>query len=394
MEIELKFLHDGLPKKVLKTKRMEAKREEPSFAGPRDYSSELGAMLSRLNICSKEFVSTQFDHEVQGSSVLKPLQGIGRVNAEATVVRPVLSSKRAVSLSQALYPKYGDISTYYMAAAAIDSAIKNLVAVGTRLRDIVLLDNFCWCSSDEPGRLWQLKQAVQACFDYAVQYETPFISGKDSMFNDFRGFDENGNPVKISVPPTLLISSLGVMENAEKAVSLDAKMAGDMLYVLGETRNELGASEYFASKGIVGNSVPIVDAEKAVKLYNALGNAIEEGLVASALPIGLGGLGIAIAKKCIAGGLGANIDLQAVPRANDVTRDDYLLFSESQSRLLVSVAEQNTGDFESALKGNSFACIGELTEGNLEINGLSGERIVNEKIASLEESYKRTLRGY
>jgi len=394
MEIDLHFLHEGLPKKALKTERFEQKHEEPSFGEPADYNKELGQLLSRLNICSKEFVSVQYDHEVQGGSVLKPLQGKGRVNAEAGLVRPVLSSNKGVSVSHALYPKYGDISIYDMAACAIDSAIKNLIAIGTRLEDIVLLDNFCWCSSDEPERLWQLKQAVQACFDYAVKYETPFISGKDSMFNDFKGFDENNEPLKISVPPTFLISSLGIVKDSERAVSMDAKIAGDLVYVLGKTKNELGASEYFASKGAIGNSVPKVDAEKAIKLYKALNKAIEAGLVASVQPVGLGGLGIAIAKKCIAGQLGAKIELGKVPKAEGVSRNDYLLFSESQSRFVVTIAKENKEEFEKAMEGNAIANIGELTEGNLEIMGLSGEKIVDAEIPALEEAYKKTLRDY
>jgi len=393
MELDMHFLHDGLPKKTIKTEEIKTGHPEPEFEQPDDLNAELGQMLSRLNICSKEFISVQYDHEVQGSSVLKPLQGNGRVNAKATAVRPMLSSQKAVAVSQALYPKYGDISTYDMAACAIDSAIKNLVAAGTKLDDIVLMDNFCWCSSDEAGRLWQLKQAVQACFDYAVKYETPFISGKDSMFNDFKGFDDCGRPLKISVPPTLLISSLGVMENAENAVSIDAKIPGDLVYVLGETKNELGASEYFASKGAIGNSVPKVDAEKATRLYKALSNAIDAGLAASACPVGLGGLGVALAKKCIAGRLGAKIDLAKVP-ATGVEREDFLLFSESQSRLVVTVAREKKGAFEKALEGNSFALVGELQEGDLEILGLKGERVIDAAIPDLEESYKKTLRGY
>ncbi len=394
MDLDLRFLHEGLPKKRLKTRKLLQQHEEPKLREPADYNRLLEQMLSRLNICSREFVSVQYDHEVQAGSVLKPLQGRGRVNAETSVVRPVLSSRRAVAVSQALYPKYGDISTYDMAACAVDSAIKNLVAVGAKLGNIALLDNFCWCSSYEPERLWQLKQAVQACFDYAVSYGTPFISGKDSMFNDFTGFDSGGRAVKISVPPTLLISSLAGMEDAEKAVSMDAKIAGDLLFVLGKTRNELGASEYFAEKGFVGNSVSTVDAVKAKRLYSALSSAIDKGLAASVQPVGLGGLAVAIAKKCIAGRLGAMVDLKKVPRASDVRRSDYLLFSESQSRFVVTVAKENMAEFERIMQGNAFACVGELSTGNLEVIGLGGEKIINSKVPDLEHAYKKTLGDY
>ncbi len=394
MDIELKFLHDGLPKKTLKSSLNEKKYIEPDFKEEKNLSKTLLEMLSRPNICSKEFVSIQYDHEVQGSSVLKPLQGKGKANAEATVARPVLESKKAISVSQALYPKYGDISTYHMASSAIDSAIKNLVATGTKLEDIVLLDNFCWCSSLETEKLGQLKQAVQACFDFAVKYQTPFISGKDSMFNDFKGFDENNNPIKVSVPPTLLISSLGIMENCENAVSMDTKISGDLVYILGETKNELGASEFFAHKGFIGNNVPKVEAEKAITQYKALSKAIEACLVASAQPVGLGGLGVAVAKACLAGQLGAKIELKNVPRSKDATRNDYLLFSESQSRIVVTTAKKNKKKFEKIMNGNDFAQIGVVGEKKIIIKGLNGKTIANATLEEINEAYRKTLGAY
>ncbi|MDD5148073.1 MAG: AIR synthase-related protein [Candidatus ainarchaeum sp.] len=393
MDIDLKFLHDGLPKKTLHSKLPEKMHSEPSFKEEKNLSKQLLEMLSRLNICSREFVSTQYDHEVQGTSVLKPLQGKGRVNAETSVSRPSLYSRKGVAISQALYPKYGDIDSYEMAACAIDSAIKNLVAAGAKLDGIVLLDNFCWCSSLEPERLGELKQAVQACFDLAVKFETPFISGKDSMFNDFKGFDENNSPVKISVPPTLLISSMGVVEDIEKCVSMDAKIQGDLVYVLGETKNELGGGEFFAMKNAIGNSVPKVDSEKAILLYRALSNAIEAGLVASCQPVGLGGLGVAVAKTCLAGNLGTKIDLKKAPQ-NGLERNDFLLFSESQSRFVATVAEKNKSAFEQAMKGNAFAEIGSIGGKTIEITGLNGKKIAKIKLDDADEAYRKTLRGY
>ncbi|MDP2973788.1 MAG: AIR synthase-related protein, partial [Candidatus Diapherotrites archaeon] len=178
------------------------------------------------------------------------------------------------------------------------------------------------------------------------------------------------------------------------AVSMDAKIAGDLVYVLGETRNELGASEYFASKQGIGNSVPKVDAGRAIKLYNALEKAIEAELVASVQPVGLGGFGIAIAKKCIAGALGAKIDLRKAPKSGDVQRNDFLLFSETQSRLVVTIAKEDKGEFEQILQGNAFACIGEIAAGNLEMVGLDGKKIIDSAIADLDEAYKKPLRGY
>ncbi len=399
MDIDMDFLHDGLPRKKLVTKPMKSGLKNPSFEEPSHLGTTLLEMLSRLNICSKEFVSVQYDHEVQGSSVLKPLQGKGRVNADSAVVRPLLKSQKGVGISHALYPGYGDIDTYWMAAAAIDSAVKNLIAVGAKMDDIALLDNFCWCSSNEPERLWQLKKAAQACYDFATLYKTPFISGKDSMFNDFKGFDSDSNPLKISVPPTLLISSISVISNSKKCVSMDAKVEGDLVYAIGFTTGELGASEYYRmqaekakDKKAIGGRVPRVNGKKALASYNALSKAIEKGLVASAHPIGLGGLGIAIAKKCIAGCIGAKIDLKKVP-AVGLNRTDSLLFSESQSRFLVTIAPENKAKFEAEMNGTRFAEIGIVTGDKLEVTGINGKNFFL-SVSELEEAYKKTLRDY
>ncbi|WCR53572.1 MAG: Phosphoribosylformylglycinamidine synthase subunit PurL [Wolbachia endosymbiont of Ctenocephalides orientis wCori] len=326
---------------------------------------ELKEMLSRPNICSKEFIVTQYDHEVQGSSVLKPLQGKGRVCSEAVVLRPILSSNKGVVKSQGFGSSYGEIDTYHMAACAIDTAIRNYVAAGGKINHLALLDNFCWCDAYNPKRLWQLKRAVEACYDYATAFKTPFISGKDSMFNDFKGYDKNGEEVMISAPPSLLISAIGIIENIENAVSLDVKMPGDLVYILGTNYDELGRSEYQLYSGIGDNNVPKVDAKNARKLYECYNKAINNGIVASAIAPNLGGLIVALAKSLIAGDLGAEIDLSLVPVdkiQNTNIKEKIIMFSESQSRILVTVAPQNQKRFEELLKDVVFSCIGKITE--------------------------------
>jgi len=261
----------------------------------------------------------------------------------------------------------------------------------SNLNNLALLDNFCWCSSNEEERLGQLKESVKACYDLAIGYGTPFISGKDSMFNDFKGYDEEGNELKISVPPTLLVSSIGVIDDASRAVDLALKFPDDLIYLIGETREELGGSEYFAELGFIGNSVPKVDFKKAKKVYEKLSKAIEDGIIASAISIVQGGLGAAMAKTAIAGQLGLEINLS---KANRGLRDDYFLFSESQSRLLVSVAPQNKAKFEKVMGGD--AClIGKVRDDQkFIVKGLEGEEIINETIGDLEKAYKETLKDY
>ena len=223
MDIDMEFLHNGLPVRPMKTTPVKSIGKEPEISQRQDFNKTLLSMMQGLNISSFEFISKQYDHEVQGNSVIKPLQGKGRVNGETTVIKPVFDSTHAVALSQGLYPRYSDIDCYHMAGASIDTAIRNVVAAGADPDAIALLDNFCWCSSRDPQRLYQLKKAAQACYDFAKVYQTPFISGKDSMFNDFKGYDKKGNPVKISIPPTLLISSIGIIHDVLKTISIDVK---------------------------------------------------------------------------------------------------------------------------------------------------------------------------
>ncbi|WP_265038400.1 AIR synthase-related protein [Wolbachia endosymbiont (group A) of Hylaeus communis] len=368
MDIETEFLHDGNPKVHLQTKPWSKGLLAPCTGmttNPASLEVELKEMLSRPNICSKEFIVVQYDHEVQGSSVLKPLQGKGRVCSEAIVSRPIFSSNKGVVKSQGFGSSYGEIDTYHMAACAIDTAIRNYVAAGGNINHLALLDNFCWCDAYNPERLWQLKRAAEACYDFATAFKTPFISGKDSMFNDFKGYDENGEKVMISAPPSLLISAIGVIENIENAVSLDVKMPGDLIYVLGTTHDELGRSEYQLYSGIGNNNVPKVDAKSARKLYERYNQAIKDGIIASAIAPNLGGLVIALAKSLIAGDLGAEIDLSLVPIGKIQNTDiinKIIMFSESQSRILVTIAPQNQKRFEELFEGAVYSCIGKVTE--------------------------------
>ncbi len=342
------FLHDGNPETPLTTSFTRGGDAEPDLAEPADYSQTLQDMLGRLNICSKEFISTQYDHNVQGTAVLGLLQGKGRVYADASVTKPVLDSDKGVVLSQGLAPRYSDIDTYHMSTASLDMAVRSAVSAGVDIDQLALLDNFCWCSSDERERLGQLKRSVEAIYEMAVTYKTPFISGKDSMFNDFKGFDADGNPVKISAPPTLLVSSIGVIPHVEQSISLAPKAAGDLVYLLGETKDELGGSEYYDHLGKLGSNVPESDAKKNLYLYQMYSRAARKKLIASAIAVTHGGLGVALAKKAIAGQLGLDIDLSAID-----LRADKALFSETTGRILITVAPHNKEAFEKLFKNTA-----------------------------------------
>lgn len=393
MDIDMDFLHDGLPTKFLTTTYKPIKHDEPNIPQEKNLNQTLLNMISRLNITSFSFISQQYDYVVQANSVLPPLQGRGRVNADTSAIRPNLDSQKGVVMSQGLYPSYSDIDTYHMAASSIDTAIRNAVAAGADPNYLAILDNFCWCSADDPERLGTLKRAAQACYDYAVSYKTPFISGKDSMFNDFNGYDEKGKPVNISIPPTLLISSIGVIKNINKVVSLDLKQANDLIYILGETKNELGGSEYFSLYKSTGNNVPKVDAKKNKKLYDLFFKAIQNDLIASSISIGRGGVGVALAKTAIGGKLGLQVDLKHIP--GNVSRNDHILYSESQGRILVSIDPKNKNKFEKNFKNVGFGLVGKVTKNQIfEIIGLENKKIINLKVDELEKAYKSTFKDF
>jgi phosphoribosylformylglycinamidine synthase len=356
------------------------------------FTKTLEKLLGELNLSSFAFISQQYDHEVQAGSVLKPLSGRGRINTDAQVFQPVLNSDKGVVLSSATYPSYGDISAYHMAACAIDTAVRNIICAGGTLKHLAILDNFCWCSSKDPKRLAQLVDSVKACYDYAVGYGTPFISGKDSMYNDFKGYDAKGNPVAISIPPTLLISAISVMPDLYKTVSPEFKNAGDYIYLLGETNEELGASEYFkllASKegrNSIENDVPKVNLKKNLKTYLALEKVIQKKLVTSSLSVTSGGLGIALAKACVGGMLGCNVSIINLPES--ATSIDAKLFSESQGRILVSVSPKNSEEFEKIIANIPHAKIGKV-ERNGKVVITNKVKIVDSYVKKLYDIYHK-----
>ncbi len=400
-DLDMTFLHEGLPKKQLSTTYTRKKQSFKEFPEPEDLGAELHGMMKRLNLASYGFISRQYDHEVQGNSVIKPLQGKGEVNGNATVIRPLFDSNRGVVLSQGLYPSYSDIDTYWMAACSIDTAIRNAITAGGALDRLALLDNFCWCDSTNPERLGQLKEAARACYDIAVAYGTPYISGKDSMFNDFKGYDENFNEIMISIPPTLLISSIGIIDDISTCQTIDFKAPGDFLYLIGLTRDETGGSEYLAHMGeklsgapYIGSAVPEVDPPAIVPGYRAVEKALRKGLAASAVSLERGGLAAALAKSSMAGLLGFEADLRSVP-ADGVARNDTILFSETQGRVLLTVNPVRRKEFEELCGGVPCALVGRVAGGSgISVTGLGGKEIIREDVGRLLESYRSVFRGF
>ncbi|MDP8255173.1 MAG: AIR synthase-related protein [Candidatus Alcyoniella australis] len=391
--LEMDFLHEGLPQMRLKAVWQPPQRDESEPDEPQDYGSILHKLLARLNVCSREYVIRQYDHEVQGGSVIKPL--VGALNdgpSDAAVVRPLLDRWSGVVVSNGICPKFSDIDAYAMAANAVDEAVRNAVAVGGDPNYLAGLDNFCWCdpvqsqsTPDGHHKLAQLVRANKALYAMCLAYGIPLISGKDSMKNDFQIGEH-----KISIPPTLLFSIIGRVDDVRNCVTMDAKAAGDLVYVLGTTRHELGGSEYCAMFGTIGAQAPSVNVEHNLDIYEALAAAIQSGLVQSCHDASDGGLGVSLAESSFAGDLGIEIDLERVP-AQGALRSDVLLFSESSGRFVVTVSPDLAADFEQAMEGASLAKVGTVTDDRTLTIKRKQLSLINENIDELRATWKSTL---
>ncbi len=388
-ELDMEFLHDGVPKYSRKAVWQEPQSAEPSIPEKDNYSEQLLGILSSYNVASKEWVIRQYDHEVQGSSVVKPLTGVANDGpGDAAVILPKLDSNRGLAISCGMNPCYGDIDAYWMALAGIDEAIRNIICVGGNTLRIALLDNFSWGDCTRPETLGPLVRAAQACYDGAMAYQTPFVSGKDSLNNEFAC--EDGS--RISIPPTLLISAMAIVEDVHKCVTMDAKRAGNPLFIVGETKNELGGSHYYKLHKQLGANVPKLDLQKAPKIAARIAQAISNGLVASCHDCSEGGLAVALAEMAFAGGSGIEADLRGLPKSDDCKRVDTQLFSESNSRYVVEVEPDKYGEFAKLMLNLPFGQIGRVTQEKvLLIKSADGKEVIKADVDSLKQAWQKTF---
>jgi phosphoribosylformylglycinamidine synthase subunit PurSL len=396
-DLDMQFLHNGRPPVIRKAlyeprRTTSAKPQAASRKSQLSHTDSLLRILASPNVASKEWIVRQYDHEVQGGSVVKPFVGAaGDGPSDAAVLRPVLTSRRGVVIACGMNPRYGDFDTYHMAASAMDEAVRNCVAVGADPRRIAILDNFCWGDCERPETLGSLVRAAIACHDVAIALGTPFISGKDSLNNEFSYIDETGQRQTIAIPPSLLISAMGQIDDVSRCVTMDLKRPGNLLYLVGQTRDELGGSHFALVNNLQDGQVPSVDPEKARQTFAAIHAAINAGLMRACHDLSEGGLAVAVAEMAFAGGLGVRIDVDLMAVAdelNDVAR----LFSESNSRFLCEVAAEHAVEFERALNGVAFAKIGEVAEKQrLEITR-GGEPLINASIYELKEAWQAPLR--
>ncbi|MDJ0762983.1 MAG: AIR synthase-related protein [Myxococcota bacterium] len=391
---DMGFLHDGVPQLDLNAVWPPLSETPADLPTSVDVGEILNTLLSSLNICSKEYWVRQYDHEVQGGAVVKPLTGADDDGpSDAAVIRPVLTSMQGVAVGHGICPQYSEIDTFHMATCAADEAMRNVVAVGANPDRVVALDNFCWCdpvksnaNPDGEYKLAQLVRANKALKEICVAYGMPLVSGKDSMKNDYAIGD-----TRISIPPTLLVSAIGQVEDVNNAVTMDAKKPEDLVYVVGMTHGDLGSSAYLKAGSINGGTVPkLRDPLATIESYRWLHRAMESRLVASCHDISEGGLGISLAETAFAGGLGMVVDLGQVPAAG-VDRDDVLLFSESPGRFVVTVSPGAAQAFE-ILMADAAKKIGFVTaDKRLVITGSSGKVVADMDIFALKQCWQQPL---
>ena len=401
--LPIEFLHDGVPQLQLESEWIPPVNEEPAY--PQTNASDMGGILSRLlarpNIASKEWWVRSYDHEVIAQTVIKPFCGVNHdAPGDAAVIAPIHGETQGAVISCGIIPRYSDIDTYAMVAGCIDEAVRNAVCVGVDLDRMAGLDNFCWPDSVESektpdGRykLAQLVRANRALDDVCRAYQLPCISGKDSMKNDVI---INGE--KISVPPTLLFTLLGNHEDIRKAVSSDFKNSGDIIYLLGQTHQELGASELVTMfrdecGGGIGGKVPAIDTTRNLALYRDLTAAMRQELVISAHDCSDGGFAVALAEACFGADSGCSVDISEIFNDNNSLDKWGALFGESLGRILVSVKDEHSSEFEAVMASNACFRLGEVVSGDEITISKSGETILQASMSELKQSWQATLDG-
>jgi len=395
--LPMDFMHDGCPQLHLESEWIPPHHKNPIY--PKADAKEMGKILTRLlarpNIASKEWWVRQYDHEVIAQSVIKPFCGVNHdAPGDAAVIAPLHGTTRGAVISNGIVPRYSDIDTYAMTAASIDEAVRNAVCVGVNLDRIAGLDNFCWCdpvesekTPDGRYKLAQLVRSNRALDDVCRAYNLPCISGKDSMKNDATLDGE-----KISIPPTLLYSLLGDHKDVRNAVSSDFKEKGDLIYLLGETHQELGASELAfmlrdETGGDIGNDVPQIDTTRNLALYRSITSAMDEGLIRSAHDCSDGGLAVTIAECCFGCGGGTTIALDGI---GDV--DDWAaLFGESLGRIIVSIKSENKDNFEEKMDGHACTPLGMVGASKTLSFTRNGQSICKAPLSTLLKAWKEPL---
>jgi phosphoribosylformylglycinamidine synthase subunit PurSL len=395
-ELDCHFLHEGRPRQTLRSRSRPAV-SKPATWRPDGLAATLAAVLALPDVASKEWIVRQYDHEVQGASVTKPLVGPGAGPADGTVIRGVLGRNRGIALGVGLRHRLGPIDPYQMAAGGIVEAIANVVAAGADPARIALLDNFCWGDTRSPDSLGPLVEACRACHDLALAFDAPFVSGKDSLNNVFAYTDDSGVAREISIPPTLLATALGQLADVRRAMSPDLKRPGSRLAVVGLSRPATASSQLELAGRVTGGDVPAVDPVACRAAIHAVARAQGAGAMLACHDLSDGGLAAGLAEMAIGGNLGARVDLTAVPfeagaGLEAAGRDLAIAFGESPGRFLCELPADREAAFAAALGEVPWGIVGEvLAEPLVELVGTGGQR-ERAAVSDLAAAWRRLSR--
>jgi len=385
LEMDLDFLtggpvYDSCTRPFAPIDTEKHKKTEKSFTIP-NLNDSLKKLLASHNICSKEWVIRQYDHEVRGNTVIKPLQG--KINAEshgdATVLKPLENSFRGLAVTADINPRFMERDPYWGACSAVDEVCRNLVAVGSKPDS--LLDCLNFGNPEKPERMGEFYEACRGLGNMARELQLPFVSGNVSFYNE---------SAKTAVPPTPELFGVGIAPDIRKCITSDLKKEGNPIYLVGkQTEEEMGGSEYYKIMGIEGGDVPKTDTGILSKCMKGILSAIGKGYIASCHDVSEGGIGVCLSEMIIGGDIGTVVDLSNV---NGNLRPDFKLFSESNTRWVLEVKKQSEKNFEETLKKEdvSFIKIGETKGKRLIIN--EGENtLINLDINTLRNIWKNAI---
>ena len=389
-DMDMGFLHDGLPHIEREATFAAPDTREPKLRAKKAYDKDLLGLLAMPQIGSKEWVIRQYDHEVQAGAVVRPLVGPGHGPSDASVIAPKLGEKRGFVLGGGIMPSHGDVDPYEMARGSVDEAMRNVVSVGADPSRVAILDNFTWGNCARPETLGSIVRAAEGCRDAALLFGTPFISGKDSLNNEFR--TEDGEV--IVVPPTLLISAIGVINDVRKTTTSPFKRAGQAIYVVGTTHDECGGGHWYRLRGELGRNVPQV-RDDAPNTHAVVSRLIRSGKIAACHDPSEGGLAVALAEMAIGSGLGAEVNLAKLPATtNDGARR---LFSESHTRYVLAVDSEHKEAVETRLQkaGVAFAKVGRVTKAPTlvirERGGKDAPALIDTSVDKLARTWRSAL---
>ncbi|MEY3013974.1 MAG: phosphoribosylformylglycinamidine synthase [Pseudomonadota bacterium] len=388
------FLHDGIPQREL-VGLWQAPAPEPLPPCPEQLTAGLLRLLASPGIRSKEEILRRYDHEVQGGTRGKPLCGVAAdAPADAAVLVPLdrartadgEEARRGVALGVGLAPRLGLLDPYAMAWAVVDEAIRNVVAAGADPDEVALLDNFCWGSPTLPDRMGALVRCTRGCHDAAVAFGAPYISGKDSLHNEYR--DADG--VRRAIPGTLLVTAMATVPDVGEACSPEGARAGDRLYVLGVSDDALGGSAWLGLDDQLGDIAPAAVPD-ALADYRRLHAAIRDGLCAAVHDVSEGGLGVALAELAIAARCGLDADLDRAP-GSAPERGDGRLFGERGGRFVIAVRPADVRAFEAAMGSERIGRVGEMRADDRVQMAAAGQGRVATRVRALVDAFRGHVR--